>query len=331
MCRLTQVLIAATLLGAISPASPTDRKLLYREIHMAALYSGQEARLDFHPAPLYSSAGLEYLWKSGDERSGRWNADALDLYIQTIYDPKQDRIEVRFQDAWIRFLEPSSGLKVRLGRVSLPYGLNPVAEPRGETLQPLGAFDLGFKRDWGIALQTEWRQFSLETAATLGMAHDLRRQRGSHLWSGRIGLPTYRDVQYGISMLFGNVAHFGRARHLQRRWRMAGDLVYMYHEPFTVIKAELVFGDDETTPVGGMLVGLTQILPSYPLWGIETQVRLWNEDRAAADAVRAQSTIGIWRSLPRLLTLRLHWRHHVSSDIQPQDDRLFAQLYYYGY
>ena len=112
---------------------------------------------------------------------------------------------------------------------------------------------------------------------------------------------------------------------------MAGDLVYMYHEPFTVLKAELTLGADETTPVGGVLVGWNQILPSNPLWGIEAQARLWDEDRSADDAVRAQTTIGVWRSLARLLTVRLHWRHHFASDIQPQDDRLFTQLYYYGY
>ncbi|MDP6699097.1 MAG: hypothetical protein QGH25_05585, partial [Candidatus Latescibacteria bacterium] len=183
-----------------------------------------------------------------------------------------------------------------------------------------------FKKDWGLAVQGQWHGYACETAATFGTADDLRRRRGRHLWSGRIGIPTYRDVQYGVSLLYGTIA-----AERGTSWRLATDLVYMYHEPYTTVKGEVAFGADGQVPVQGLLVGLTQIVPSHPLWGVETQFRAWRRELRPRASTRAASAVGLWRSLPGLLTLRLHWRRHYASGPPPGDDQLFAQLYYYGY
>ena len=315
------------ILSSYSPAVAGGRSLIYREVNLAGIYSHRSASLDFHPMAPHSAAGFELLWKNSAGTPGRLNPDAADLHLQFVYDPVDDRVETRFQDAWVRFTEPTSGLQVRLGHFNLPFGLNPVAEPRGEVLQPLAALDLGFKKDWGLAVQGQWHGFACETAATFGTADELRRRRGRYLWSGRIGIPTYRDVQYGISLLYGTTSATGQPTS----WRLAMDLVYMYHEPFTTIKGEVAFGADGHTPVQGLLAGLTQILPAYPLWGIETQFRAWRRELQPEDLIRAESAIGLWRSLPGLLILRLHWRRHFSTESLHRDDQLFAQLYYYGY
>ena len=272
--------IALLLLSVPNFALSDSRSLLYREINLAAVYSRRRENLDFHAMPPFSSVGFEYLWKFSDVKTGQLRPEALDLYLQFVYDPTDDRFEVRSQDLWVRFADPGSDLRVRLGYFALPFGLNPVAEPRGEVLQPLAAFDLGFKKDWGLAVQGKWHDFVCETAATLGTADEIHRRRGRYLLTGRLGVPTFRDTQYGISFLYGNIAKSGRS--LQTSWRASADLIYMYNEPFTVFRGELTFGADDHTPVRGFLVGLTQILPSYPQWAIETQIRSWRQGLSPA-------------------------------------------------
>ncbi len=144
-------------------------------------------------------------------------------------------------------------------------------------------------------------------------------------------MPTYRDVQYGVSLLYGAVDRSGDSRLLQTSRRLAVDLVYLYHEPFTTLRAELVLGTDERTPVSGFLAELTQILPSRPHWGIEAQARVWKRGAARSQsAIQVESTVGFWHSLQSLLTLRLHWLHSFPYENFTGDDRIFAQLYYYG-
>jgi len=322
---------ALLVLGSFSLWAAEGRSLLHREINLAVLYSRRDARLDFHPAPLFSSVGFEYLLKFADGSPGRLSPAAVDLYLQFAYDPVDDRLETRFQDVWVRFQEPATKLRVRLGHFDIPFGLNPVAEPRGVALFPLAAFDLGFKKDWGVAVQGEWQYFAYETAATIGTGDKLRRRRGRYLWTGRIGIPTYRDAQYGVSFLYGVIPQSSSSRPLKTSWRLAVDVVYLYHEPFTVARGELSFGADDHTPVGGFLLGLNQIVPANPNWALEAQMRVWRIDLPPDAVTRAETVVGIWRSLPYLLSLRLHWRHYFSSGNIREDDRLFAQLYYYGY
>jgi hypothetical protein len=148
-------------------------------------------------------------------------------------------------------------------------------------------------------------------------------------------MPTYRDVQYGISLLYGAVFRGEEARLRPNSWRLSADLVYLYHEPFTTVRGELTFGADGRTSVRGLLVELTQILPSRPHWGIEAQARAWRGrgtpgSPAAGTGVRAESALGIWHSLPALLTLRLHWLHYFPHGTSAGDEGIFAQLYYYG-
>lgn len=337
--RFAVLLVALS--GLCHAEPPTGgRSLLYREFNLAGFYSRRDARLGFQPVPPQSSVGFEFFHKFSESPSGLLNPDVLDLYLQLLYEPDDGRLVVRFQDVWMRFAEPAADLRVRLGHFDLPFGLNPITELRGQVLQPLTTLDLGFKKDWGIAVQGEWRGFAYETAATWGTGEELRRRRGRFLWSGRFGLPTYRDVQYGISLLYGAVSKGDAVTKeetglLQRSWRVGADLVYLYHEPFTTFRGELIFGGDERTPVGGFLLELTQILPSRPHWGVEAQLRTWRrgsppESTVAPTVTRVESAVGFWHSLPALLTLRLHWQHFFRYEVFDADDRLFAQLYYYG-
>jgi hypothetical protein len=319
------------LLFCLAPAAlqAKSRSLLYREINLSAIYSRRGENLDFHPSAPLTSVGFEYLWKSSDSVSGQLRAEALDLYMQFVYDPLDDRFETRFQDAWVRFGEPESGLKVRLGHFILPFGLNPLAQPRGEILLPLMGFDLGPKRDWGLSMQSRMGNYSFESAATLGTQDKLRRQRGRYLLTSRLGLPAFHSLQYGVSYLYGNAIKPGRS--LQNIWRFALDMIYMYNKPFAGLRAEFTLGANDSDPVHGFLVGLSHIFPQWPHYAVEAQVRTWREDILPQVNTRAETTIGIWHSLPGMLTMRVHWRHPFSTAAFHSDDIIYTQLYYYGY
>ena len=320
--------VAVVLLGIASPVSALDR-VLYREFSLATIYSGGGGHLAFHRQSPLTSIGFEYLQRFPGRPPGILAPDVLDLHVQLGYDPAARRVRVLAQNFWLRFKESGSGLQVRLGRLALPFGLNPVLELRGEALQPLGVLDLGTDKDWGLAVQGEWRGHVYETAASLGRGDHLGRGWGRALLTGRIGVPSYRDVQYGISGLYGTTEASAPSRHSVPSWRLSVDVVYMYHEPFTTVRGEVIFGEDERADVGGLHVGLTQILPTSPAWAIEAQVRVWRE-RATSVADRSETVVGFMRSLPWLMTLRLHWRRG-HRGVAAGEDRLFSQLYYYGF
>ncbi len=320
---------ALLLLCAPASLEANSRSLLYREINLSAVYSYRQKNLDFYAQPPQTSVGFEYLWKTTDVIPGQLRAEAMDLYLQFIYDPTDDRIKTRYQDVWVRFGEPASGLKVRLGHFILPFGLNPLAQPRGEVLMPLMGFDLGPKRDWGLVVQSRLGDYTVESAATLGTQDDLRRRRGRYLLSGRVGLPSFHSLQYGVSYLYGNTIKPSRA--LQRSWRLAVDMIYMYNKPFAGLRAELTLGADDRDPVHGFLVGVSHIFAQRPHYAFEAQVRTWREDLLPEPNTRAETTVGLWRSLPGMLTLRLHWGHQFATGAYLDDDTLFTQLYYYGY
>jgi hypothetical protein len=140
--------------------------------------------------------------------------------------------------------------------------------------------------------------------------------------SARVGVPTFRDVRYGLSVLTGSVTVPGDRR--VTAWRMAGDAVYRYHEPFTTVQGEFSFGADGGQSVWGMLAGLAQILPSHPRWQVLVQTRRWLSADPHTSAT-TEVTAGVGRALPYLMTLRVLLR--VRS---PGGGSLMAQLHYYA-
>lgn len=311
------------LLGALSAGmAAADQQLLYKEANLAGFYSSRAGSLRSSPEPPLSALGFEYFWRAAENVPDQWHASVLDLYLQLAYDPGARHLVVRARDTWLRFEEPRTGTQVRLGHFALPFGLIPPLALRGQALQSLSELSLGFAQDWGLNAHGKWGRFEYEAAATIGSGDALRLRSGSTLWTGRLGMPTYRKVQYGISLLYGDPHQPGQARSAPASWRVAGDGLFIYHEPFTSLKGEVELGADEGRPAAGLLLGVTQILPANPHWGLEGQVRLWRSGGTEGELVA-----GLLRSLPGLCTFRLHWRYRSAA---VGGSGLFAQLYYYG-
>ncbi|MBI2503024.1 MAG: hypothetical protein HYW07_07285 [Candidatus Latescibacteria bacterium] len=320
---MSRFALVSLLLGALGAGrAGTDQYLLYKEANLAAFYSPRAGGLHSSPEAPLSALGFEYFWKSLESVPGQWRASVLDLYFQLAYDPGKRHLVLRARDIWLRFEEPRTGAQVRLGHFDLPFGLTSPLALRGQALRPLSELSLGFAQDWGLSAHGRWGHFEYEAAATLGSGEELRLRPGAALWTGRLGLPSYRKVQYGISLLYGNPFRPGQQGTAPASWRVAVDGLFIYHEPFTSLKGEVDLGADQGRLAGGLLLGLTQILPADPHWGLEGQVRLW---RSAG--TRGELVAGLLRSLPGLFTFRFHWRYRSAA---LGGSGLFAQLYYYG-
>ncbi|MBM3280584.1 MAG: hypothetical protein FJY95_21275 [Candidatus Handelsmanbacteria bacterium] len=310
-------LMALLLAGA--GMAGADQHLLYKEANLSAFYSGRDGSLRPSPQPSLSSLGFEYLWRASEELPGQLQLSVIDLYLQMAYDPGARRLVVKARDTWLRFDEPRTGLQVRLGHFALPFGLPAPRTLRGQAIPPLSELSLGFVQDWGLTVRGAWGDLRYDAATTLGSGDALRLRPGATLWAGRLGMPPFRKTQYGLSLLYGDPR---RARSAPASWRAAVDGVLIYREPFTTLRGEVALCAREGRLAGGLLLGLTQILPANSRWGLEGQVRLWR-----GGGRRGELIAGLLRSLPGLCTFRFQW-HRRSALLG--GNGLFAQLYYYG-
>ncbi|MCC7263900.1 MAG: hypothetical protein IT369_15415 [Candidatus Latescibacteria bacterium] len=317
---MAHLALVVALLVVCAARGGADQQLLYKEVNLAA-FCTRAGALRSSPESPRSALGFEYFWKASRSVPGQWQASVLDLHFQLAYDPVSRRVALRARDTWLRFEEPRTGAQVRLGHFDLPFGLVPALALRGQVLQSLGEPSLGFTQDWGLAARGRWGPFELAGAATLGSGEAPRLRSGAGLWSARLGLPAYRKVQYGFSLLQGRPHRPGQVR-ATATWRAAVDGVLIHHEPFTTLRGEADLGADEGRRAWGLLLGLTQILPVNPRWGIETQGRWWRSDTTQRELV-----FGLLRSLPGLFTCRVHWRYRSAAAV---GSGLFTQLYYYG-
>lgn len=301
-CGRTLGLLAAALaLPVLALAEP--RSLLYREVGVASAYDGGGLAVD-RGAPL-TWIGFEYFQKRDPGPPGRLAVDGLDLYAGLAYDPESLRLAPRVEEAWLRFADARADTEVRVGRLPLPFGLNPALDLRGDPLLPLLDLDLGGLREWGLAVESHARGFLYEAAATWQPTAGRRRPGRRPLFSARVGLPTFRAARYGLSVFHGTLSVPGDAR--VAAWRLAADGVVLHREPFTALRGEVSLGADGGRPVWGLMAGLSQILPAQPRWQVLVQARRWRPS-GPGESPRFEAVAGVARSLPYLMTLRVLWR-----------------------
>jgi hypothetical protein len=307
------------ILAIAAGVSAEPRSFLYHEINVASTYD--DDGISLHRDMPRTSVGFEYFQKYDAGPPGRLTADALDLYAQLAHSPGR-RLQARVEEVWLRFADPGADTEVRLGRFPVPFGLSPTLNLRGDPLLPLLELDLGALHEWGVAVESHARGFVYEAATTWPLLSTGRRPGRRVLVSGRVGVPTFRDVRYSLSGLYGTVATPG-AGHVSA-WRLATDAVYLYHEPFTALRGEASFGADGQRTVWGLLAGLSQILPDQPRWQLLAQARRWRS-AVPGDGALTEVTAGFGRALPYLMILRCLWQER-----SPGGRRLLVQLHYYA-
>lgn len=115
---------------------------------------------------------------------------------------------------------------IRLGHFEIPYGLE-YAEDTNGTLRQLTASDRGIKADWGISLNGILSYLEYEVALTRGSGNEIKSTDNPHVFSGRIGSPSHRNLITGISWFKGDVL---TRNGVVERERYGVDVSYFYYQ-----------------------------------------------------------------------------------------------------
>lgn len=307
---------------------------LYREANLLAGWSNVDGWVG-EGNSLKNSVGFEYLGKFADEYG-----DVLTLNVQArvSYDTSGDdgeRCALELHNAWVDY-KLGLGKTVRVGHFEPAYGLEPAVDTHATLFQTLAMQDIGFKQDWGAGYRSGLGPLDYEVAAGLGSGMGIARHDGSFLLSARIGPPQNRQLQYGVSALYGEVLvgmpdrtipHPDFSEKAAVRKRLGADAQY-FTGPFA-LKGEITGGRNNGDEVLGGLVQIDYTLPGLQAVTVHAQGWTWTDD--AADAHRRSSSLAV--GLSHRLTSTLAVRAAVFGDVERpggRDTRVFAQVYYYG-
>jgi hypothetical protein len=261
----------------------TGRSFLFKELVLSGFYSSRgisgippgdpgQDNFEISPRPPGNYLGIDYVWTPGSSPlnksllPGWFQLRAINLHPRLLFSRMEERggmsrIKFAPQDFWVRFsLAGSDRLTLRIGQFALPYGVNPILAPRQRFLLPIEATDLGLKWDWGVQIKGPAGQFDWELAATLGSGEVLRSPHlfsrtdsTRFLFTGRIGAPTYWDLQYGVSFLYGYLPMIRGAQIFKRnatqrptstsRWRISFDSLYR-RDTYLIAGAQVTYGQD---------------------------------------------------------------------------------------
>jgi hypothetical protein len=326
--------IACAVLSMSSPLRAQE-VLLKGEMNTVSVYSTHAGEINSSPLAPRTSLGIEWGRKLNTNSERRLVLDSADLLVRFTYDPIKHKTLPIPVDVWARFrVGPRDTLRV--GHFQVPFGLNPVLEPRSSFLLPLGAYDLGFKWDWGAEYKGSSGVYDYNLAGTIGLGERLQRPDGSYLLAGRIGTPTYKDRQFGISVLAGSLPGM-MMNHLLlpdkvRRWRIGLDATAM-RRPYDVRMAEIFYGQNGGTPVGGVMLAMDHILRRAPHYSVEGQVVAWFSDLSDSRSDNTLVTLALARTLLNTMVVRLVWVHNVHIAMGEPfmgttgDNRVFLQVY----
>jgi len=180
--------------------------------------------------------------------------------------------------------------------------------------------------------------FDYEIAAQLGSGMSIYRKDGSFLLSSRIGTPTDKTFQSGISMLYGEVLRtmgmntFPRNELLSSeavsKKRIGIDSQYLFG-PY-LFKGEIAYGKDDDDEVLGYSFETDYTLPNYQNLQLEAQFTAWINDLGKSNSDDSTLTLGASHKVSDIITLRANYIHDFNLASGREDDKFLVQFYYYG-
>ncbi|MFQ5654782.1 MAG: hypothetical protein ACE5GW_08630 [Planctomycetota bacterium] len=354
------------------------RTFFYQELVLTATYSPEGVRgippddpdedhFELSPRPPNSYAGVDLIRTfSADSPINRrllpgWlPLSAIDLHPRLVLDrfeegDELDQLRFAPQDLWARF-NPGGidRLSLRVGQFVLPYGVNPPLAPRQKFILPLEAIDLGVKWDWGIDLKGPAGDHDWEIAATAGSGEGLHSthlfrgsDRTSYLATARIGAPTYWDLQYGFSALYGDLPMirgphaFGGASI--SRWRTGLDLLYKYGT-YLFAGAQVTYGQDgfraddrfvmltggRTADVLGTRAFADWVVPQLLDLRLSAQLESIVRDLSTSDSDDTAAIFEISYSLTDSTRLVLDGRLELNSSMGNENNAIYITFIFYG-
>lgn len=343
----------------------SGRSFLYKELVASGYYSDAgESRFDLSPRPPGSYVGVDWVatYSSTAAINERFFPDwlrlaAVNLHPRLLWDPAENRLRLAPQDFWWKLqLGGKDRLSLRVGQFVLPYGVNPILSPRQMFILPVEATDLGLKWDWGLALKGPAGAYDWEIAATLGTGESLRsprlfqdHDRASYLVTGRIGTPTYWELQYGFSFLYGELPVLAgpklvRAEALSR-WRLAFDVFYKRGN-YLMFGAQATYGQDgfagdenlvqvtggeAAADVLGSRVWVDWVFPAENDLRARGQLETVVRDLSGSGTDDTAAILELSYSLATSVTLMVDYRVELNRSLGDENDTLFFGFVYYGF
>jgi hypothetical protein len=169
-----------------------------------------------------------------------------------------------------------------------------------------------------------------------------------YLVTGRIGTPTYWNLQYGISFLYGDLADIRGAQIFSpisiSRWRVGLDGFYRYGT-YLVAGAQAIYGQDgfagdnqfvgitggETADVLGFRAWADWVVPQHLDLRLGGQFESLIRDLGTADTDDTAVIFEVGYSLTTGISAMLDYRLELSrSMIGDEDHAIFLTLIYYS-
>jgi len=313
-----------------------DQALFYKEVNIIGGYSAID-RWTGKSDSLMNSIGFEDYRKFSSEYGDYLTTD---LQVRLAYDSledSQDAWHVEIHNAWLEY-KLGHGHNLKIGHFDPAFGLEPILDTHGTLLQTLAVKNIGFKKDWGIALRGSLQKFDYKIALQTASGMSIRRTDGSYLFTTRVGLPSTRDFQYGVSFLYGEVlktegmSTFPKNYLLQdeavTKKRIGLDGQYLYG-PYS-FKGEVSYGQDEDKDVLGYLFEVDYTVPNYQSLELELQFQSWINDIHKSDSHDSTLSVGLSYKLNQDTTLRTLFSHDFNLYGEKEDDKILLQFYYFG-
>jgi hypothetical protein len=320
------------------PAAGTARNssILYREVNLLVGYSEQDRWIGELPGALKNSVGFEYFGKVSNDFGDYLTYD-LQARLGYHTDLASDEAwGIEIHNAWAEY-KLGLGKSLRVGHFPPAFGLEHNVDTHGTLLQTLAGTDVGFKKDWGGAYRGGVGPLDYSIALQLGSGMPIKRVDGSYLATARIGTPQGRDLEWGVSILRGDVLKSSPMRTIPEpeigaealsKRRVGLDV--QYSRGPVLLRAETTIGRNEREDVRGALFQADYTVPSIQSLTAQVQGRFWTDRPGEVEASVASVALGGSYTVSPGWTLRAGVFHDIEKPENSEDTRVYVQAYYLG-
>jgi hypothetical protein len=314
-----------------------EQTIFYKEINLIGGYASRDHWVG-KSSELFNSIGFEYYRKFSNEYGDFLTAD---LQVRLAYDSTEawlDAWGLEIHNAWLQY-KVNSVNKLKIGHFDSPFGLEQVLDTHATLLQTLAPKNIGFKKDWGVVLEGALPNFDYSTALQIGSGMSIYRKDGSFLATGRIGTPAGRNLQGGVSLMYGKTLQIMGMSTIPRgellsdqavlKKRVGLDGQYLFG-PY-LFKSEIAYGKDEDKDVLGHLYEIDYTVPRLQNLELQLQFQSWRHDLDTKGNDDSTLSVGAAYKLNSRVTLRLAFMHDLNLMEGDEDDKVLLQFYYFGF